>query len=686
MGALDYVNVLTALNDIPFSVGKKLLTSFLRGEKHESIERHKLNQLSSFGLLSAYEESDIDELIEMLLLNKFVERTSIQGNAFVKVYKLTDKGQRERIQPSLKQLTCVYDVAQITAQDRQLFHAFDFFLKPYNDYQKKAITSSALRILCIAGAGSGKTTTLTKRIEFLVRYRSVPADKILAITFTRKARQEMEKRLLSRGITVHVQTFNSFSEQQLHQHGYKIYDRPMHVLSYSDKMRYLQSALKTLNKSLQQVFDAYYSSAQRKAKTDAELFYDFVSDCFTVIEHQKIERKSLADLSKDNSLTIKEKASALLIYQICTEIEHIMTDEGCRDYTDQILHTLQLFYKHPDVIPQYEHILVDEYQDVNTTQIELLNVLNSPHLFCVGDPRQSIFGWRGSRVEYILDFQKRYKNCEVISLVKNYRSAHSIVELINTSIKNMRLPSLDSMVADSGTVQLVECDSEEDEYSFVAEKLHSVVVPAHDIFILARTHRQLKELSLRLQKSGIRYIIRSEDNQHQTAQPDEITLATVHAIKGMEADTVFVLGCSGQNFPCKASDHPIIDLVKQNDYDRTEEERRLFYVALSRAKKTLVMTYHGSLTKFVTLEVQRLLQATKHEPQKPAKDDAFERLRVWRKNLAKEMSVPPYVILHDSVLLEITIRKPETLDELLAIKGMGPAKLMKYGEQILSLL
>src|SRR3989344_5839751 len=108
MGTLDYVEALNALNDIPFSVGKKLLINFLRGDKHESIDRHKLQQLDSFGSLSGYDGNELDELIEMLSINKFVERVPIPGNAFVKVYKLTEKGQRERVQPSLKQMQYAY--------------------------------------------------------------------------------------------------------------------------------------------------------------------------------------------------------------------------------------------------------------------------------------------------------------------------------------------------------------------------------------------------------------------------------------------------------------------------------------------------------------------------------------------------------------------------------------------------
>ena len=123
----------------------------------------------------------------------------------------------------------------ITEEDRKIFKELETFLSAFNDYQKKAIISNTQKICCIAGAGSGKTTVLTKRIEFLAKYRGIPPEKILAITFTRKAKQEMQNRLLKSGISVSIETFNSFCEKILLKFPYLIYGKPVKLMNYSNK-------------------------------------------------------------------------------------------------------------------------------------------------------------------------------------------------------------------------------------------------------------------------------------------------------------------------------------------------------------------------------------------------------------------------------------------------------------------
>ena len=678
MSDTDYLVVLEALQELSkeltFYVGKGKLVTFLHGEKNDATRRNGMHELPLFGALSGYTDEELGEMIEQTVYKGFVVQEALPQHKFMKILRLVEKGERELQQPR-KSRTIGYSYSAITEEDRKLFAAFDFFLKNYNDEQKKAMTMIAERALCIAGAGSGKTTTLTKRIEFLVRYRSVNPAAILAITFTRKARQEMEARLAAAGIDVHVETFNSFCEKLLQKHNDKAYDKQVRVINTTERLQLLQQALHAGGLTVQQALELYYENS---SKTDAELFYNFLNDCFTIIEHMKHHR-----IAWDNDqLSVREQASVQMMKKICTELQQRMKSNGLRDYADQIVDALALFEKHPELIPRYDHVLVDEYQDVNALQIKLLDMIAPPHLFCVGDPRQSIFGWRGSDVSFILDFQKKNENVAIVALRDNYRSCTGIVSLMNAAIAPMKLPALQAVNDGKGTVQLMECVNEIAEHDFVVQKILKSGVQRHMIFVLARTHRQLKELSERMKLLGVKHIIRSEETELRAAMADEVVLATVHAIKGMEAHTVFVIGCNVQSFPCRAGDHPVVDLVKDNHYDAFEEERRLFYVALSRAQHELYMTYTGTVTRFVTHEMKKLLE----EPRVKVKGDAFERLRSWRAEIARELNVPPYVIFHDSVLLEIATRKPVTLEELQEIKGVGPVKLMKYGMRLLELV
>ena len=141
-------------------------------------------------------------------------------------------------------------------------------------------TSSKEKILCLAGAGSGKTTALTKRIEFLVRYRGIPSEKVLAITFTRKARGEMEERLSRLGINVQVETFNSFCEKILKKYESKIYTRSIRVQTYQDKIMAVIMALNQLGLDMPTAIDRYFSTNQKKNKAPHQLSNLFVNDCF----------------------------------------------------------------------------------------------------------------------------------------------------------------------------------------------------------------------------------------------------------------------------------------------------------------------------------------------------------------------------------------------------------------------
>jgi len=196
---LDYLCILKALEEIPFGIGKKLLIDFLQGKpENESIKRNKLDSYKNFGSL-AYSKNELISMIDNLVLNNMIQLTSIKGNQFWKVMELTETGRMEIGSPSLYKRKSAFGFREIetiiTEQDRIAFTALNHFLEKFNDFQKKAIICKNKKILCIAGAGSGKTTVLTKRIEFLVNYCSQEPNKILAITFTVKARQEMFKRL-----------------------------------------------------------------------------------------------------------------------------------------------------------------------------------------------------------------------------------------------------------------------------------------------------------------------------------------------------------------------------------------------------------------------------------------------------------------------------------------------------------
>ncbi|MBD3252502.1 AAA family ATPase [Candidatus Pacearchaeota archaeon] len=606
---LDYVKVLNAVRELPFYVGKNLLVDFLKGNiKNRSVRNNNLNAIRYFGSLD-YNEEKIRGIIENLINNNLIELAKSPSNKFLKILKLTEKGKREIFNPTLnkKKLKNNFDIPEtkITENDRKIFRELDFYLKNYNDNQKKAIISDSEKILCIAGAGSGKTTVLTKRIEFLIKYMSVNPDKILAVTFTRKAKQEMEERLSGLGIKTNVETFNSFSEKILRKNWNTIYNRRVRVINYGNKIMAVMSALNSIGMKIDDALDLYFSKSQRKNKTKEELSNLFMNDCFSVLDFFKVKKQEITDFS--GFIEPEKYKTAKMIYNIVRHLDSQMKILGLRDFTDQIVDTINFFKNNQ--IPEFEHVLVDEYQDVNAMQIELLDLLNSKNLFVVGDPRQSIFGWRGSDIRYILKFQEKYKDCDIITLTRNYRSNKHIVDLINSSIRDMKLPDLESNFQADKEIKLLKFENEELEYKFVLNKIISSEIPRNEIFVLARTNRQVNEISSLMKQKNIKHVVKTDENNNISAKKEDLTVATIHSIKGLEAEMVFVIGCNELNFPCKASDHPVIEMIKLEDYDREEEEKRLFYVAMSRAKNKLYLTYSGKKpTYFITSEMMDVIE------------------------------------------------------------------------------
>ncbi len=689
---LDYLLILKALNEIPFGVGKKLLIDFLNGnEDNESIKRNKLYNLDNFGSM-AYDKDELTQLIDNLIMNKLIQTTSVNQNKFWKVMELSQKGRDELVNPELYKKKLSYNFKEITTditeQDKQLFTAFSDFLGKYNDEQKKAIISNKKHILCIAGAGSGKTTVLTKRIEFLIKYRSIPVDKILAITFTRKARQEMINRL---GDEVIVETFNSFCEKILRKHNHIIYDQTVRVINYKDKIGMINRALSDLKINIDRAIDTYFTYAQKRSKTNEQLANIFMNDCFFIRDYFKFKHRKI-DRAAFQTSDIKHEKSANLVYSVCNFIESFMQKNGLRDFADQLIDAIALFEHNKELIPEFQHILIDEYQDVNSTQIKLIDLLDPENILAVGDPRQSIYGWRGSDIKYILNFQDKYPDCEIITLKKNYRSSKHIVDLINKSIKNMSLTDLETSIAGKKDIRLLKFDSEDAEFEFVLKTITSSKIPRNEIFVLARTNRQLNELSILMKSRRINHLVRSDEmKRSDVAKENDVTLATIHSIKGLEAKLVFVIGCSSNNFPCKGSEHPVIEMVKVDEYDKEEEERRLFYVAMSRAKESLYISYSGkNPTYFITDDMLEIIGGTKQIDESrftlSKSNDLITRLKDWRRQLSQEQDVPAYIIMLDRTIIDLAVKNPLTKEDLEKVMGLGPIKIMKYGDAILDMV
>lgn len=269
------------------------------------------------------------------------------------------------------------------------------------------------------------------------------------------------------------------------------------------------------------------------------------------------------------------------------------------DFDDLILLTVQLLKQNQEVREfyqtKYRYLMVDEFQDVNGLQVKLLDLLlkNDSQLFCVGDDWQSIYGFRGSDVDYIVNFEKHYPNCEIHKLDVNYRSTQSIVGASNEVIKynkNQIQKEVKSFKNSLSKIEIFRANNkDEDGIDFFIEKVRELYENGYnkdDILVLYRRSKMFTPYYNALKSNHL-----------------HVSYKTIHASKGLEAKAVFIIGLTEGNggFPDIWLDDAIFRVVKDVKYDfLLEEERRLFYVALTRAKEELILiTELGNESTFI---------------------------------------------------------------------------------------
>ena len=697
-----HILILRTFDELKFNLGKKTFLDFLKGNVNSTISNNNLDELKSYGILYQIEISEIERTIDSLILQSYIEIETIKQK--IKVLKRTKKGIEEIVKKEFKQDKKIKKKENIfsketiiTKVDKELFSHFNFFLENFNDEQKKAIISLKNNILCVAGAGSGKTTVLTKRIEFLCKFRGIKQSNILAITFTRKAKEEMQLRLQNLGIkNVKIETFNSFCEKILKENGHLFYDKKFRMINFSEKIKLLRATLRNHNILTEKLFYDYFSKSKLRSKTQDELFFIFTSEIFSIVDfykNQNVEIKEFYEFAK----SYRQKRIAKTIYLICSYINTKLKELGFRDFSDQVPDVLKLYSQNTNIIPHFEYILVDEVQDLNTTQHKLLEMIDSKNNFYVGDPRQAIFSWRGSNVSYMLELPKKKKEMEIIQLKNNYRSTKSIVNLCNKSIEDLGFIDLNSGLEYEGEKPtLMEFKTEEKELNFIVSTIkEKKQVRRNEIFILARTNKILENAASHLKKEGIRYAIKSEEGYiNQEPNEDEVILATIHSIKGMEARIVFLISANSVSFPNIVQDNEIVSLVKENyAYNKDEEELRLFYVALSRAKEELYITHSKQRTMFIKDSFLELFEISKRKNQinyfenlTTPNNHLRQQLREWRLKKAQLKGIPVYMVISNGAIEDILLKMPQSKQDLDAVRGLGEFKIAQYGDELISIV
>lgn len=669
--------------------------------------------------------------------------------------------------------------------------------------QRVAATAPRGPVCILAGAGTGKTRTITYRIAHLIDQGTVAPNKVLAVTFTQRAAGEMRDRLRHMGIGgVQARTFHAAAMRQLTYFWPQIAgDLPWQLL------------------------DNKFPLVGRAANaTGLNSDKDMVRDLLGEIEWAKSNVISHDDYAaRIGELGRTAPADPAKVAEVYRRYEESKTSpEGMLlDFDDLLLHVAAALENAPAVAEefrtQYQSFVVDEYQDVTPLQQRVLEgwLGERDDLTVVGDANQTIYSFTGATPDYLLNFSRTYEHATVVKLQRDYRSTPEITSLANTVISKAtgraagtRL-ELEGMRPPGPAPQFHAYDDEPTEAREVAAKIRRLLdsgVPAREIAVLYRINAQSAAFESALADAGILYqvrggegffrrgeireaiaqlsraaqradadeavdpvavaravfaplgltptepegaqarerwqglnalvdlieeivrtkeaatvtdVLRSLRQRAEAKQPpavDGVTLASLHAAKGLEWDAVFLVGLVEKTLP-------ISHAINAGE-EQIEEERRLFYVGITRAREHLHLSWslarqeggHKSRTRSRFLDglvpqldveqsPQRLKrnracrvcgnpldtpaekQLGRHADCEPEYNEAlFLALKRWRLDASRAAGQPAFMVFSDATLLAIAEAAPEDVPSLLDVSGVGPVKVDTYGEDVLRIV
>ncbi|MCV6963734.1 ATP-dependent DNA helicase UvrD2 [Mycobacterium intermedium] len=682
-----------------------------------------------------------------------------------------------------------------------------------DDEQREAVLAPRGPVCVLAGAGTGKTRTITHRIAQLVTAGHVAAGQVLAVTFTQRAAGEMRSRLRSLDMvaqsgvgSVQALTFHAAAHRQLRYFWPRVVgDTRWELLDSKFAVVARAASRCRLNTSTDDVRDLAGEIEWAKASLIGP--EDYASAVAAISRDTPMEAAKIADVyAAYEALKVRDEAVTLL------------------DFDDLLLHTAAAIENDAAVAQEfrdrYRCFVVDEYQDVTPLQQRVLSAWlgERDDLTVVGDANQTIYSFTGASPRFLLDFSRRFPDATVVRLERDYRSTPQVVSLANQVIAAARGRVAGSKLRLSGqrppgpAPSFHEHPDEPTEAAAVAASIARLIeagTPAAEIAVLYRVNAQSEVYEEALTEAGIAYQVRGGEGfftrqeikqallalqraaergvdgplpqvvrgileplgltadepvgtrarerwealtalaqlvDDEVAQRPQlelpglvaelrtradarhppvvqgVTLASLHAAKGLEWDAVFLVGLVDGTLPISHA------LAYGPDSERVEEERRLLYVGITRARVHLALSWAlarasgGRQSRKPSRFLNGIAPQTRIEAA-PAKsrrskgtptrcrvcnkdlttpaaimlrrcetcagdvdEDLLLRLKGWRTEIAKELKMPPYIVFSDNTLIAIAEMRPTDEAALIAIPGIGARKLEQYGADVLNLV
>jgi DNA helicase-2/ATP-dependent DNA helicase PcrA len=636
----------------------------------------------------------------------------------------------------------------------------DAILAPLNDEQRRAALAVRGPVAILAGAGTGKTTTITHRIAQQVASGTFSSEAILAVTFTEKAAGELKQRLAALGVErVEARTFHAAALSQLGR---------LWEAHTGDRLPEIQGSKAPLIASLANALPPPHKFMPRSelageiewAKNRMVPWRDYL-DAVVTLEHQP-------------------PIPAELMAGIYQGYERRKERTGRIDFEDMLLMAVRLFDDHPaaaDVVrARLQAFTVDEYQDVNTLQQALLDrwLGGRDELCVVGDDYQTIYSFTGASPQHLLDFPQRYPHAAVIRLEANYRSSPQVLAVANglaNKLGGFRKELRATMPPGPNPTAHPVPDAEAEVAFVLSEvgRLHADGVAYEEMAVIYRINARSEPYEEAFADAGVPYQVRDgaflrrpgprsviaqlkragadravgdavdavtlalgfdanaepDDAEEVTRQADMgrlralakefdvahtdgdatgfvaelsrrfstehagrgVNLLTFHRAKGLEFDAVFLPRLLDKELPFRS----------QRSAADPQEERRLLYVGITRARRHLYLSWPREPRTSPSPFLDELGVVAKDRRPAPAAarkavatlatgGPLFDRLREWRRTRAAADGVPAYVVFHDKTLVQIADEQPRDRAGLSTIPGVGPSKLDRYADEVLAIV
>ena len=464
------------------------------------------------------------------------------------------------------------------------------------DKAQMELINSNTNTIVIAGAGSGKTFTILAKMQHLIANNYCKENEMLVISFTNASVNDIKKRIK---YNIDVYTFHKLAMEMLNKANYNYKICSSNLLDYITSEFLLtcpqkdqNTILNFLNLNIKYpnfLKTRYYNSFCNMIVTFINLYKtnNMKYDDIKIIKYTKIEKKILTIIFKIYKSYLLEKKSA-----------------NSLDFDDLIIEATHIVKK---INLNYKYIIIDEFQDTSYIRLNLIKEIytyTNSKIIVVGDDYQSIYRFSGCNLGIFLNFDNLFPNVKRIKLINTYRNSLDLISIAATFIQKNPLQIKKNLISSKRCENPIVFVPYGNKIQALKNTLNKLLNISHDIMILSRNNKDIYNYI------DIDY---SLDNNNLTYKNNTIKYYTIHKSKGLEAEYVIVINCDNDylGFPNKIENNSLINKLFPDKEIKYAEERRLFYVAITRCKEKTFLLYNKSNPSIFIKEIKRIAKKTK---------------------------------------------------------------------------